>query len=99
MNDTRNMRSRLPLICNFPTSQAPLLAYNSFVEALFSLNCCREGLAAGALASQSLEDAGPVGISAEVAAPVTGSSPPARAKRDVIYEWVSRQVPAALMSS
>lgn len=66
--------------------QAPLLAYNSFVEVVFSLNRCREGLAATALQSQGAEDAGGVAdMSAEDAAPTAGPLPAARAKRDVIY--------------
>ena len=77
----------LYLMCNLDhTLQAPLLAYNSFVEVVFSLNRCREGLAASALQSQGPEDAGnAVHISAEDLPPTAGPSPAARAKRDVIY--------------
>lgn len=68
--------------------QAPLLAYNNFVEALFSLNCCREVVSAAA--SQAAEDGGGyVGVSAEDAGHVMGASPAARAKRDVIYRWLN----------
>lgn len=65
-------------------AKAPLLAYNNFVEALFSLNCCREVVPAAA--SQIGEDGGGyVGVSAEDAVHIMGASPAARAKRDVIY--------------
>jgi hypothetical protein len=66
--------------------QAPLLAYNSFVEVVFSLNRCREGLAASALQSQGHEDSAGAGdMGAEDVAPTAGPSPAARAKRDIIY--------------
>ncbi len=57
--------------------QAPLLAYNHFVEALFVLNDCREGVHGGA--SVALTDGG-----AE-ARHLKGSAPAMRAKRDAIY--------------
>ncbi len=64
--------------------QAPLLAYNHFVETVYSLNDCREGIAAGLGASQPAEQ--PASLPADgAAADVRGSSLAARAKRDTIY--------------
>jgi hypothetical protein len=79
--------------------QAPLLAYNSFVEVVFSLNRCREGLAATALQSQGPKDAGGLAdMSAEDLAPTAGPSPAARAKRDVIYTCAAAAfVPLSMM--
>ena len=57
--------------------QAPLLAYNHFVEALFVLNDCREGVHGGA--GVALSDGG-----ADVRH-LRGSSSAMRAKRDAIY--------------
>ena len=63
--------------------------YNSFAEVVFSLNRCREGLAATALQSQGQgpEDVGscPGDMLTEDLVPTVGPSPAARAKRDVIY--------------
>lgn len=68
--------------------QAPLLAYNHFVETVYSLNDCREGIAAGVRASQQAEQ--PASLPADgAAADVRGSSLAARAKRDTIYRCVA----------
>ena len=65
--------------------QAPLLAYNHFVEALFVLNDCREGVHGGA--GIAMTDGGADGRH------LKGASPAMRAKRDAIY----RRGPAGLM--
>ena len=66
--------------------QAPLLAYNHFVEAVFVLNECRPGLQATAAEDD------PVSLTQIVAGPaaqgayrLTGPDPAIRAKRDTIY--------------
>lgn len=64
--------------------QAPLLAYNHFVEALFVLNDCRAGLHGGGSAALiSDTDSTEAGQSSLVH--LKGSSPSARAKREAIY--------------
>ena len=64
--------------------QAPLLAYNHFVEALFVLNDCRAGLhGGGSVALISDTDSAQAGESN--LAQLQGSSPSARAKREAIY--------------
>lgn len=79
--------------------QAPLLAYNHFVEALFVLNDCRAGLqqtcaawgpSQGGPESLSQGDAGAETLSQVVGAPggpgsLAGPSPQARGKRDAVY--------------
>ena len=89
--------------------QAPLLAYNHFVEALFVLNDCRAGLCACAAVGGSAHDGPPAASQADaggealsqvVGAPggpgsLAGPSPQAREKRDAIYKCAARakQVP------
>ena len=75
--------------------------YNSFVEVVFSLNRCREGLAATALQSQGHgpeDSAGLVDAMTEDLAPTAGPSPAARAKRDIIYTCAAAAfLPVSLM--
>ena len=66
--------------------QAPLLAYNHFVEAVFVLNECRPGLLAAAI------DEDPISLIQLTASPaaagacrLTGPDEATRAKRDTIY--------------
>ena len=66
--------------------QAPLLAYNHFVEAVFVLNECRPGLQAAA------PEEDPIALTQLMAGPVAagacrliGSDEATRAKRDTIY--------------
>ena len=73
-------RSRDP----FVLLQAPLLAYNHFVESLFVLNDCRAGLHGGGSAALiSDTDSSEAGESN--LAHLKGSSPSARARREAIY--------------
>ncbi len=67
----------LRVLLQISAVQAPLLAYNHFVEALFVLNDCREGVHGGA--SVALTDGG------ADARHLKGSAPATRAKRDAIY--------------
>lgn len=68
----------------FVLLQAPLLAYNHFVEALFVLNDCRAGLHGGGSAALiSDTDSSEAGQSNLTH--LKGSSPSARAKREAIY--------------
>ena len=64
--------------------QAPLLAYNHFVEALFVLNDCQAGLHAGGAAAAAL--ANDVAASSRDAFCLKGSSPRTRGQRDAIYK-------------
>lgn len=81
--------------------QAPLLAYNHFVEAVFVLNECRPGLQAAAANDDPISltqvMAGPA---AEGACRLTGPNEAARAKRDTIYKCVPWMfhVPALITS-
>ena len=69
--------------------QAPLLAYNHFVEALFVLNDCREGLHGGGSAA-AMADMGDAFSHSQLGGGrrLQGSCPQLRAKRDTIYRWV-----------
>jgi hypothetical protein len=74
--------------CAHTALQAPLLAYNHFVEAVFVLNEYRPGLQTAA----AEED--PLSLTQVMAAPVaagacrlTGPEEATRAKRDTIYRW------------
>lgn len=64
--------------------QAPLLAYNHFVEALFVLNDCRAGLHGGGSAAL-ISDSDSAEAGESNLAQLQGSSPSARAKRGAIY--------------
>lgn len=68
--------------------QAPLLAYNHFVEALFVLNDCREGLHGGGSAA-AMADVGDAFSHSQLGGghQLQGSCPQLRAKRDTIYRW------------
>ena len=68
--------------------QAPLLAYNHFVEALFILNDCREGLHGGGSAA-AMADVGDAFSHSHLGGghQLRGSCPQLRAKRDTIYRW------------
>ena len=70
--------------------QAPLLAYNDFVEAVFVLNECRPGLQAAAAEDDPISltqlMAGPV---AAGACRLTGPDKATRAKRDTIYRCLT----------
>lgn len=71
-------------------TKAPLLAYNHFVEALFVLNGCSEGLHAGRISSSlAADDTLPGGAGGAAAANelfcLRGASWEARAKRDTVY--------------
>jgi len=78
--------------CSFSNMQAPLLAYNHFVEAVFVLNECRPGLQASASDNDPISltqmTAGQV---AEGACRLTGSEEATRAKRDTIYRSAPNQ--------
>ena len=64
--------------------QAPLLAYNHFVEALFVLNDCQAGLHGGGSAAL-ITDTDMADASQGTLAQLKGSAPLARAKRESIY--------------
>ena len=64
--------------------QAPLLAYNHFVESLFVLNDCRAGLYGGGSAAM-LSDMDGADAADSNLAQLKGNSASARHKRDVIY--------------
>lgn len=64
--------------------QAPLLAYNHFVESLFVLNGCRAGLHGGGSAA-TLSDMDGADASDSNLAKLKGSSAAARLKREAIY--------------
>jgi hypothetical protein len=64
--------------------QAPLLAYNHFVEAVFVLNECRSGLQSEGLADEPLSQLTGSADSRAVCS-LAGPSPTSRAKRDTIY--------------
>ncbi len=67
-------------------AQAPLLAYNHFVEAVFVLNECRAGLqASGPLEEPPSQALG----SEEAAGAFSLAGPSSRGKRDTIYRWVA----------
>lgn len=73
------------LICAKPAyGQAPLLAYNHFVEALFVLNDCRAGLHGGGSAAL-VSDIDMADATEGKLAQLKGSAPSARAKREAIY--------------
>ncbi len=75
----------LLLICAKPANlQAPLLAYNHFVEALFVLNDCRAGLHGGGSAAL-ISDTDMADATEGNLAQLKGSAPSARAKREAIY--------------
>lgn len=75
----------LLLICTKPADvQAPLLAYNHFVEALFVLNDCRAGLHGGGSAAL-ISDTEMADATEGKLAQLKGSAPSARAKREAIY--------------
>lgn len=75
----------LLLSCAKPADmQAPLLAYNHFVEALFVLNDCRAGLHGGGSAAL-ISDADMADAAEGNLAQLKGSAPSARAKREAIY--------------
>lgn len=63
--------------------QAPLLAYNHFVEAVFVLNECRAGLHASGPPEEPLSQTVGSGAEARGAFSLTGQA--SRAKRDTIY--------------
>lgn len=71
---------------NSHSLQAPLLAYNHFVEAVFVLNECRPGLAASGSEGDpiSLTQVGGPPAS-QGACRLTGADEATRAKRDTIY--------------
>ena len=64
--------------------QAPLLAYNYFVEVLFVLNKCRAGLHGGGSAAL-ISDTDMADATEGSLAQLQGSAPSARAKREAIY--------------
>ena len=64
--------------------QAPLLAYNHFVESLFVLNDCRAGLHGGGSAALISDTDMADGAEGNLAQ-LKGSAPAARAKREAIY--------------
>ena len=64
--------------------QAPLLAYNHFVEALFVLNDCRAGLHGGGSAAL-ISDTDTADANESQLAQLKGSSASARGKREAIY--------------
>ena len=67
--------------------QAPLLAYNHFVEAVFVLNECRPGLQATAAEDDPVSLTQIMsGPAAQGACRLTGAEPANRAKRDTIYK-------------
>ena len=71
---------------NFYHLQAPLLAYNHFVEAVFVLNECRPRLAASGSEGDPVsltQIAGPP--ASQGACRLTGADKDTRAKRDTIY--------------
>ena len=75
----------LLLICAKPADvQAPLLAYNHFVEALFVLNDCRAGLHGGGSAAL-ISDTDMADATEGNLAQLKGSDSSARAKREAIY--------------
>ena len=66
--------------------QAPLLAYNHFVEAVFVLNECRPGLAASGSEGDQISQTQVAGPPAsQGACRLTGPDKATRAKRDTIY--------------
>ena len=69
--------------------QAPLLAYNHFVEALFVLNDCRAGLH-GAGSAAIISDTDMADATEGSLAQLKGSAPSARAKREAIYRSADR---------
>lgn len=64
--------------------QAPLLAYNHFVESLFVLNDCRAGLHGGGSAALISDTDMADGAEGNLAQ-LKGPAPAARAKREAIY--------------
>jgi len=72
------------------TVQAPLLAYNHFVEALFVLNDCRAGLHGGGSAAL-ITDTHMADATEGSLAQLKGSAPSARAKREAIYRSPTNQ--------
>ena len=64
--------------------QAPLLAYNHFVESLFVLNDCRAGLHGGGSAAM-LSDMDGADACDTTLAQLKGKSASARLKREAIY--------------
>ena len=85
----------LHLLMGLGTLQAPLLAYNHFVETVCVLNDCQEGLHGGGLSmgSMSQSQAGPLSHSSQSGSTAAllgqynlrGSSEELRSKRDAIY--------------
>ena len=75
--------------------QAPLLAYNHFVESLFVLNDCREGLH-GAVGNSSQDDpqAALPSQDGHGAFNLAGSAPHMQAKRDTIYRYIALGTPS-----
>ena len=73
-------------MCTLPFAgmQAPLLAYNHFVESLFVLNDCRAGLHGGGSAAM-LSDMDGADASDTTLAQLKGKSASARLKREAIY--------------
>ena len=82
MDDCPAVRSLAEfLLADTLASKAPLLAYNHFVEALFVLNDCHEGIHGGAGSGAPLGEAATGGGTFHL----KGASPTMRAKRYAIY--------------
>lgn len=73
------------LLADTLASKAPLLAYNHFVEALFVLNDCREGIHGGVGPGSALGEAPGGGGGGGGVFHLKGCSPTMRAKRYAIY--------------
>ena len=82
VDDSPGVRSLAEfLLADTLASKAPLLAYNHFVEALFLLNDCHEGVGGGGDPGAAMMEAGGEAFH------LRGAAPAMRAKRDAIYRW------------